>query len=74
MPARISKARAEQIARAHACTKCEEYSYKKLVVKPATAALKAELKVHWHAALVCGVCGLHQELGIDGDGDVIYVG
>jgi len=24
--------------------------------------------------LVCGVCGTQQELGIDADGDVVYVG
>jgi hypothetical protein len=25
------------------------------------------------ATKVCGVCGLHQELGLDEDGDVVYV-
>ena len=31
----ITQERAERIARAHACEVCGEYSYKKLVVKPA---------------------------------------
>ena len=30
----ITRERAERIARAHACEHCQEYSYKKLVVKP----------------------------------------
>ena len=42
-------------------------------VKPASEQLRTELGEEWHAALVCGVCGLHQEIGIDGDGDVLYV-
>ena len=70
---RINKARAERIARAHACTRCEEYSYKKLVVKEATARLATELNVAWMAELVCGVCGLRQELWIDREGGVVYV-
>ena len=74
MPAgRINKARAERIARAHACTRCEEYSYKKLVVKEASARHAKELNVAWKADLVCGVCGLQQELGIDPEGEVVYV-
>jgi hypothetical protein len=70
---RISKSRAERIARAHACTRCEEYSYKKLVVKEASASHARELNVVWQASLVCGVCGLSQELGIDGEGEIVYV-
>ncbi len=71
---RITKARAERIARAHACQRCEEYSYKKLVVREAPASQRRELGVVWQASLVCGVCGLTQELGIDGEGEVVYVG
>jgi hypothetical protein len=70
----IARARAERIARAHACVRCREYSYKRLVVTPASAALREALGEVWHAALVCGVCGTHQELGIASDGDVVYVG
>ena len=71
---KITKARAERIARAHACQNCEEYSYKKLVVRPASAAQMRELGVAWEASLVCGVCGLSQELGIDRAGEIVYVG
>jgi transcription elongation factor Elf1 len=70
----ITRERAERIARAHACEHCQEYSFKKLVVKPATAAARAELNEMWHAVRVCGVCGLHQEMGIDPEGEVVYVG
>lgn len=62
------------IARAHACENCGEYSYKKLVVKPASSALKRELGVAWHAVKVCGVCGMQQELGIDDEGEILFVG
>ena len=70
----ITLARAERLARAHACVRCQEYSYKKVSVRPAGDAIRAELQVVWRAALVCGVCGTHQELGFDDDGDVVYVG
>jgi hypothetical protein len=53
--------------------RCQEYSYKRVQVKPASPALREELNEVWHAVLVCGVCGLQQELGIDDDGDVLYV-
>ena len=69
----ISRDRAERIARAHACENCGEYSYKRLVVKPATAANRAEFNEAWHAEKICGVCGMQQEMGIDEDGDIIYV-
>jgi len=68
----ISHERAQRIARAHACVNCKEYTYRKLVVREAIPALMAEFGEAWHAELVCGVCGVHQELGIDGDGDVVY--
>ena len=70
---KLTRERAEKIARAHACENCREYSYKKLSVRPASAAHRAELKEVWHVVAVCGVCDLHQELGIDDHGDVIYV-
>ena len=69
----ISHERAERIARAHACTNCKEYTYRKLTVREAISALKVQFGEVWHAELVCGVCGVHQELGIDDDGDVVYV-
>jgi hypothetical protein len=69
----ITQERAERIARAHACVKCREYSYRKLTVRAAPQSLREEFNEAWHASLVCGVCGTHQELGIDTEGDVIYV-
>ena len=70
--AAITRERAERIARAHACENCGEYTYKKLVVKPAAEAVRAELHAVWIATKICGVCGLQQELGIDEDGDVVF--
>jgi hypothetical protein len=69
----ITRERAERIARAHACERCGEYSYKRLVVKPASTAITEELGAAWVANKVCGVCGLHQEMGIDEDGDVVFL-
>jgi transcription elongation factor Elf1 len=73
LPRAITRERAERIARAHACPHCLEYSWKKVVVKPASASHRKELLEVWHAVKVCGVCGLGQELGIDAEGDIIYV-
>ena len=71
---KITRERAERIAKAHACERCGEYSYKKVSVKPASKSQQETLQVTWHALKICGVCGAEQELGIDGDGDIIYVG
>lgn len=70
----ISRERAERIARAHACVRCAEYSYRKVAVREPAEALRREFNEAWHALLVCGVCGTQQELGIDAEGDVVYVG
>lgn len=70
---RISRDRADRIARAHACESCGEYSYKRITVKPSSPEHEKEFGEVWHAVLVCGVCGMHQEMGIDADGDVVYV-
>jgi hypothetical protein len=69
----ISKERAELIARSHACVGCKEYTWRKWSVREAARALKDEFGEVWHATLVCGVCERHQELGIDDDGDIVYV-
>jgi hypothetical protein len=71
--AKITRERAERIARSHACENCQEYSYKRLKVTPATAAQRTHLNEAWHVVAVCGVCDLEQELGIAADGDIIYV-
>jgi hypothetical protein len=70
---KISKERAGRIARAHACEVCGEYNYKKLSVKPASADLRTSLGVTWHATKTCGVCDAIQELGINDEGDIVYV-
>ena len=72
--AKITRERAERIARAHACENCGEYTYKKLAIKPAAAAHREEFNELWHATKVCGVCGMVQEMGIDDDGDIVYAG
>ena len=74
MAGSITRDRAERIARAHACEVCGEYSYKRLVVKPASEANRAEFGEAWHATKICGVCGTHQEMGIDDEGEIVYVG
>ena len=71
--ANITRERAERIAKAHACENCGEYSYKKLKVKAATGSVTSELPVAWIATKTCGVCGMEQEMGIDEEGEVVYV-
>ena len=71
MPAGIDRDRAIRIAKAQACGRCGEYSYKKVSVKPATSHLQESLGVEWSAELVCGVCDAHLELGINADGEVV---
>ena len=72
--AKITRERAERIAKAHACENCGEYSYKKVAVKPAPKSQQDALNVVWIASKVCGVCGATHEMGIDAEGDVIFVG
>ena len=71
--AKITRERAERIARSHACANCREYSYKKLKVAPASPSHRKQFQEAWQVVLVCGVCDLEQELGIADDGDIIYV-
>jgi hypothetical protein len=70
---KITQARAERIARAHACEHCGEYSYKKLIVKPRAKANRSELNEAWYAVKVCGVCGLEQTMGIDEEGEIVFL-
>ena len=72
--AKITQDRAERIARAHACEQCGEYSYKKFALKPAPKSQREALHVAWVATKVCGVCGTQQEVGLDAEGEIIYVG
>ena len=71
---KISKERAERIAKAHACVKCGEYSYKRVSIKPANKRLEESLGVVWSTEQICGVCDAHLELGIDSEGAVVYEG
>lgn len=71
--AKITRERAERIAKAHACENCGEYSYKKLAVKPSSPELLEEFGEVWHAIKTCGICGMIHEMGIDADGEVVYV-
>lgn len=71
--AKITKERAERIARGHACEVCGEYNYKKLAVKPADAESRKHLGIAWVATKTCGVCEAIQELGVSDDGDIVYV-
>jgi len=47
--ARITRERAERIARGHACENCGEYSYKKMEVKPAYKEEREGVDVAWIA-------------------------
>ncbi len=71
--AQITHERAERIAKAHACENCGEYSYKRLAVKPSSPELNKEFGEVWHAMKTCGICGMEHEMGIDGDGVVVYI-
>jgi hypothetical protein len=71
--AKITRDRAERIARAHPCDSCGEYNYKKLTVKPIAAANRTELNEAWVAKKTCGVCGLQMLMGIDDEGEIVWV-
>ena len=73
MKKRITRERAERIAKAHACENCGEYNYKSVSVKPASKAQLEEQGVSWLATKVCGVCGAHHEMGLDAEGEIVYV-
>jgi hypothetical protein len=72
LTAPIDQARAERIGRSHPCDRCLEYSFKKLVVKPAAPSHHAELGTVWVVFRICGVCGLESELALDAEGDIVY--
>lgn len=72
--ASLTRERAERIAKAHACSHCREYTFRKLTVKDAPKSIADELGVAFVVARTCGVCGKHSELGIQDDGDIVYEG
>ena len=69
----ISRERAERIARSQHCSHCLEYSFKRLVVKPATESQRTTYNAVWQVHRICGVCGLEEEIALDAEGDVIYM-
>lgn len=71
---KLPKDRAERIAKSHACSHCQEYSYRKLSLREASEALHEELGARWVATKTCGVCGHAGEIGIADDGDIVYEG
>jgi hypothetical protein len=44
------------------------------MVKPAAESTSKEWTEVWHVTMQCGVCGAHQEIGIDTDGDIVDAG
>ncbi len=70
--AKITRERAERIAKAHACSHCKEYSFKKLTAKPAPESIVKELGAAWIVVRVCGVCAYHSEIGLQDDGDLVF--
>lgn len=72
MIAPITQARAEKIGRSHPCDRCLEYSFKKLVVRPAARSHQTELGAIWIVTRTCGVCGLEGEIALDAEGDILY--
>lgn len=68
----ITRERAERIAKAHACGRCGEYSYKRVTVKPAPKNQQESLGIAWSVEKVCGVCDAHLEMGIDEEGDIVF--
>ena len=71
---KLTKERAERIAKGHACSSCKEYTFRRITVKPATKAITDELGAVWIATKTCGVCKYQEEIGIAEDGDVVYSG
>lgn len=70
----ISRERAEVIARAHECAHCREYNYKKVQVRSASEAQLKALAAVWVVRRICGICGLESEMGLDADGDIVFLG
>jgi hypothetical protein len=66
----ITESRAERIAKAHACEKCGEYTFKRVSVKKAVKGRQED--VAWIVDRACGVCSTEQELGLAEDGRIVY--
>ena len=70
----VTAERAERIAKSQPCTRCGEFSFKRMKVKQAPEGHRVDLGAVWQVTRECGICGAHEELGIDDDGDVVYGG
>jgi len=67
----VTKERAERIARAQPCPRCNEYTYKKIKLREAIAADHIA-GAAWIAEMLCGVCAAHLQLALESDGDVLF--
>jgi len=67
----VTKERAELIARAQACPRCSEYTYKRMKLRAAEPSDHVA-GAAWIAELVCGVCSAHLQLALESDGDVLF--
>ena len=67
----ITQERAERIARAQACPRCSEYTYKRLKLRAAEPTDHIA-GAAWSAELICGVCSAHLQLALEVDGDVLF--
>lgn len=70
----ITRKRAEFIARSVACGHCQERNFKRLTVKPAPDSHVKELQAVWVVRRTCGVCDMESEMGLDADGDIVFLG
>lgn len=71
---KLPKERAERIAKGHECSHCQEYNFRRITVRVASAAIRDELGAVWIATKLCGVCQHREEIGIAEDGEVVYAG
>jgi hypothetical protein len=67
----VTKERAELIARAQACPRCHEYTYKRMKLRAADSTDQIA-DAAWVAEMVCGVCSAHLQLALESDGDVLF--
>jgi hypothetical protein len=67
----VTKERAELIARAQACPRCHEYTYKRIKLRAADPSDHLT-GAAWLADMVCGVCAAHLQLALESDGDVLF--
>ena len=71
--AKITRERAEKIARAHACEHCGEYNYRKLTVKPATKAQSYGAERGVDREEDVRRLRPEAEMGIDEEGEIVWV-